>query len=346
MSFSQATQEWEDAGLLSGAKPIGSAPEYNSYGSIVPRPLEWFYTESTTVGLALSWKDGPWEVQYNRNVPLGPLSGKDAKASPSRRSRLREGQVQPRVATAEEGQAKDFDNYAAFFPLSPEGQAEVSRRVREDAERNVDKQEEAEALRVAKEVEQLEKAKATQELRAATTAKLKQHRLRQQGERLEYQVLRIGQACGQAWPTDEEVRAILKKDPRASGTVYGTHYAIHFHHKQMVATPVLLADAPGDTAQAELREPNPFAWRSTVTSTPTLPTQGQAGCSGEGEFPRAAGSFLKDQRRARKVVVEGQVSSSTDPVEAPAKEQSMATPAEAQVGVDERQSAPTRQHSV
>ena len=181
---------------------------------------------------------------------------------------------------------------------------------------------------------------------AATSAKLKEPRRPQQGERVEYQVLQIGQECGQAWPTEEEVRAILNKDPRASGTVYGTHYAISFHHKQMVPTPVLLADAPGDTAQAELREPNPFASRSTVTSTATLPTQGQAGCSGEWKLPLAARSIVKDPRRARKVVVEGQVSSSTDPVEAPAKEQSMATPDEAQVAVDERQSAPTRQHSV
>ena len=238
----------------------------------------------------------------------------------------------------------DFERYAALFALSPEVQAEVARRLGEDAERNLAKQE-AEALRVAKEVDQLEKAKATQELMAATAANLKEQRRPQQGEPVEYQVLRIGQEYGQSCPTDDEVREILK-DPRASGTVYGTHFAIRFNHKQMVPTPVLLAETPGDTAQAELHEHNPVASRSTITSTATLPTQGQAGCSGEGELPRAAGSFLKDQQRARKVVVECQVSSSTDPVEAPAKEQSMATPDEAQVGVDERQSAPTRQHSV
>ena len=100
------------------------------------------------------------------------------------------------------------------------------------------------------------------------------------------------------------------------------------------------------TAQAELCEHNRFALRSTVTSTATLPTQGQDGCSGEGKLPRAAGSLLKDPRRARKVVVEEQVSSSTDPVEAPAKEPQMATPSVVQVGEDERQSAPTRQLSV
>ena len=114
----------------------------------------------------------------------------------------------------------------------------------------------------------------------------------------------------------------------------------------MVPTPALLPDAPGDTAQAELREHKPFALRGLVPSTATLPTQGQAGCTAEGGSPRAAGSLLKDPRRARKLVVEWQVSSSTDQVEAPAKAQSMATPSRVQVGEDDRQSAPTRQHSV
>ena len=56
----------------------------------------------------------------------------------------------------------DFDTYAAFFALSPAGQAEVVRRVRKDAERNAAKQAEEEELRVAKELKQLEKAKDTQ----------------------------------------------------------------------------------------------------------------------------------------------------------------------------------------
>ena len=131
----------------------------------------------STVGRALTWQDRPWEIQRNRNVAVRRLSGREAKAFTSRRSRLREAKIEQRVATAEEGQAMDFDRYAAFFPLSPEGQAEVTRRVREDAKRNVDKHEDAEALRVAKEVVQLENAKATEELRAATTVMLKQHRL-------------------------------------------------------------------------------------------------------------------------------------------------------------------------
>ena len=240
----------------------------------------------------------------------------------------------------------DFDSYAAHFALSPEAQAEVARRGREDVERNAAKQAEIEAKRIADELERAEKEKIEKQLKAATAAKLKEHSLPQQGERVEYQVLRIGPDAAHPWPTDDEVREILKNDPRASGTVYGTHYAIRFAHKQMVPIPVLLADAHADTAGAELREHNPFASRSTVTSTATLPTQGQPGCSGEGELPRAAGSLLKDPRWARQVVTGGQVSSSTDPVEAPAKEPSMATPGVVQVGDDDRQSAPTRQQSV
>ena len=114
----------------------------------------------------------------------------------------------------------------------------------------------------------------------------------------------------------------------------------------MVPTPVLLADAPGETAQAELRENNPFASRSTSTSSATLPTQGPAGCSVEGDSPRVACSLLRDPRRAKQMVVGGQVSSSSDPLEAPAKAQSMATPTEVQVGVAESHSVPTRLHSV
>ena len=114
------------------------------------------------------------------------------------------------------------------------------------------------------------------------------------------------------------------------------HYAIRFVHKQMVPTPLLLADAPGDTPQAELREHNRFGSRSAVTSTTTLPRLGQAGSSGEGEPPRGAGSRLRDPGRARKVAVEEKVSSSTDTVEAPAKEQPMATLSGVQVREEDR----------
>ena len=178
----------------------------------------------------------------------------------------------------------DFETYAVIFALSHANQAEVALRVREDGECNAAKQVEAEAARAAKDLEHQEKANVPQERMAATAAKLKKHRRRQQGEPVESQVLRIGQECRQAWPTDEEVRHILKKDRRSSGTVYGTHYDIRFTREPMVLTPVLLAESPGDIAQAEFRDHNPFASRSMVTSTPTLPTQGPAGCHAEGEL--------------------------------------------------------------
>ena len=90
-------------------------------------------------------------------------------------------------------------------------------------------------------------------------------------------MLRIGPDGEQPWPTDDETREILRNDPRPSGTVYWSHFAIRFTRKQMVLTPVLLADALADAAQAELWAHNPFASRSTITSTATLPTQGQMG---------------------------------------------------------------------
>ena len=134
-------------------------------------------------------------------------------------------------------------------------------------------------------------------MKELTAAKLKEHRRPQQGERVEYQVMRIVPDCGQPWPTDAEIRKIQRKDTRGTGTGYGTHFAIRFTHKQMVPTPVLLAEAPGETAQAELREHNPFASRSTSTSCATLPTQGQAVCAAERDSPRVAGGLLRNPRR-------------------------------------------------
>ena len=64
------------------------------------------------------------------------------------------------------------------------------------------KQAEVEAVLVAKELEPLEIAKAMHELMGATAAKLKEHRSPQQGERVEYQVLQVGQEFGQGWATD------------------------------------------------------------------------------------------------------------------------------------------------
>ena len=60
-----------------------------------------------------------------------------------------------------------------------------------DVERIAAKQVEAEAMRVANEVERLAKANATQALMAATVAQLKEQGRPQQVERVEYQVLRL-----------------------------------------------------------------------------------------------------------------------------------------------------------
>ena len=51
----------------------------------------------------------------------------------------------------------DWDAYAAHFALSPEGQAEVARRVREEMERIAAKQAAIEAKRVAHEIERVKK---------------------------------------------------------------------------------------------------------------------------------------------------------------------------------------------
>ena len=63
--------------------------------------------------------------------------------------------------------------------------------MQEDAERTAATQAQAEATRVANEMEQLAKAKAMQEMMAATAAQLKEHRRPQRGERVEYQVSRV-----------------------------------------------------------------------------------------------------------------------------------------------------------
>ena len=161
--------------------------------------------------------------------------------------------------------------------MSPEAQAMVERRVREDVERNAKRQREMEAKKVADELERREKEKIEKELKETTAARLREHRRPQKGERVEYEVFRFGTDAAQPWPSDDEVRAILKNQARPSGTVYVTHFAVRFTHEQMVPTPVLRADAPGDAAQAELRENNPFASRSTASSTAPLVTQEQIG---------------------------------------------------------------------
>ena len=129
----------------------------------MPRPREWYYPKPHKLGREIRWNLGPWEVQDDRGVPLRQVPGKEAKVHPSPRTRLCEGHVQPREATGEGAQAMDFESYGAFFDLSPEGQAEGARRVRQDEERNVAKQAEAETMRVADELEREEKEKIEKE---------------------------------------------------------------------------------------------------------------------------------------------------------------------------------------
>ena len=98
----------------------------------------------------------------------------------------------------------------------------------------------------------------------------------------------------------------------------------------MLPTPVLFAEAHGDTPQVELREHNPFASRSTVT----LPAQGEAGCDAEWDPLRASGSLLKDPRRVCTDVLEWQVSlrTATDHLGSPVKGPSMEMQSDAEVG--------------
>ena len=161
----------------------------------------------------------------------------------------------------------------------------MTRLIQEDVECNAARQLEMEAKRVAEEIERVEKAKLEKELKEGTAAKLREHRRPQPSERVEYQVQRIGLDYNQPWPTDEEIGAILMNDPRAGGTVYCSHIEIRFAHLQMVPTPVLLSDAPVDAVQAELRAHNTFASRSTVSSTASLPSHGQADGTAEGIPP-------------------------------------------------------------
>ena len=120
---------------------------------------------------------------------------------------------------AKETLMMDFHSYAAFFALSPETQAEVDRRLREDVERIAVKQAKIDVKRVVKELERVDIAIVTQALMKPTAAKLKVHQRQQQGDRVDYLLLRINQECGSPWSTCEELREILRIYPRASGRV-------------------------------------------------------------------------------------------------------------------------------
>ena len=228
--------------------------------------------------------------------------------------------------------------------MSPEAQAMVEGRVREDVERNALRQREIDGKKVADEMERTEKEKIEKKLKEASAAKLREHRRPQQGDRVEYEVFRVGTDATQPWPSDADVRAILKNQPGASGTVFVTHFAIRFTHDQVVPTPVLIADASGDAAQADLRANNHFPSPSTAPSTAPMATPEQVGSIAGVDSPWVSGSLLRDPRRATQVV-EGQVSSTTEPAESPMNETSQATVERVQY-CDELQSAPTRQHSV
>ena len=99
----------------------------------------------------------------------------------------------------------DLDSYASFFALTPENQAEDECRVEDDAERTAAAQALAEASRVAKDLEQHAKRKATEEFTPAKAARLRKHHHNQRGECVEYQVLRVYHPPWHGWPTNEEV---------------------------------------------------------------------------------------------------------------------------------------------
>ena len=107
----------------------------------------------------MRWDDKTWEIQHDRGVPIRRLPTKEAKAASSPKSRGREGQVQPRTEANNEMQTMDFDSYAAHFALTPERQAEVDRRMREDLEQIAAKEAEIEAKRVADVLDRVEKEK-------------------------------------------------------------------------------------------------------------------------------------------------------------------------------------------
>ena len=177
-------------------------------------------------------------MQYDRGDPVRPQSGKDAKAAPSPKSRVCAGQMQQLMESNGDADVRAFDSYAEHIALSPKGQAEVARRVREDAERNAATQAAIENKRQAdeRERERVEKERIEKELKAVTATKLKVHRSPQQGEHVEYQVLRMRPDLGEPWPTYGEILEILRKEPRASGTVYGTHFSIRFSLGKIVPT--------------------------------------------------------------------------------------------------------------
>ena len=110
MEYRRATREWQEAGLLPRAKAVDAAPEFDCYGRPIPRPREWYYPTPHNLARELGWNLVPREVQYDRGVLLRQLPSNKAKAPPSPRSRVREGQVQQRTEPDWDSQAMDFDS--------------------------------------------------------------------------------------------------------------------------------------------------------------------------------------------------------------------------------------------
>ena len=142
--------------MLSGARALHTPQELDCYGRPIPRPRELYYSNPHKLGIEISSKLGPWEVQWDRGVPLRQLSGKEAKAKPSPNSRVRARQVTQRMEQELDIQVIDLESYAKHFALGPEAQAEVARRLREDGEQNAAKQAAAEAKGGADEMERVE----------------------------------------------------------------------------------------------------------------------------------------------------------------------------------------------
>ena len=106
---------------------------------------EWYYPKPHKLAREIPWNLGPREVQYNGGVPLRPLPRKNAKAPPWPRTRLREGHGKPRMESEKETRVMDLHSYSAFFARTPDWQAQVDRRMREDLERIAAKETEIEA---------------------------------------------------------------------------------------------------------------------------------------------------------------------------------------------------------
>ena len=130
----------------------------------------------------------------------------------------------------------------------------------------------------------------------------------------------------------EVVRDILQKDRRPSGTVSGTYYVIPFVQKQLVPTSMVFSESRGEPGQVDLRDNIMFGSLCTSTSAATLPIREQSGYDDEGDTTRSTGRLLQDPGNLRKALMEGQVSSSTDPVVSPTKDQPRPTPSDAVVG--------------